>query len=586
LKASHIYIDFISSMKTFFRGRSSFFWVLAFPLIIMLIMGSIFSGNTTFELAIQDKDGSDMSAAFIKELQSTNAFKVTKLGANEDADAYLKSARISGVLVIPEGFGKQVNENLALGATRPAAVTQVNASTAGLGASAVTTSSAQGSSNASEVTPAALILKVDQSSSSAAAASGVVSSIVDSFNAKLTGSAQVVNVQNQQVLSSQFKYIDYFVPGIIGMTIVTSCILGTVSMQTQYRNSGILRKLGTTPLKKSEWIVSKMLYQIVVVLISAAVIFIVAKLVYNVRIVPNAATVLLLIAGTICFTGIAMIVTRFVRDEDAATAASMAVVLPLLFLSGTFIPVERMPDYLQVVANVLPLTYVSEGLRDAMLFGDVTSALYKMFIVLFLGIAFLVIGALITNWREEDHPNLLRPGGPVTARRAIVTSVVVIALIGVAAVGLVSIIQGPQADQTVVPSETIATVPHTVASLPKTLASVPKSLSSVPKTLSSVPKALSSVPTTISTVTNPTPTPAPTATAQATNRPTPTPRPTSSPTPRPSSSPSPTPQATATPTPVPTPTPTPQATATPTPTPAATQTPTPAATQTASVVSS
>jgi hypothetical protein len=343
-------------------------------------------------------------------------------------------------------------------------------------------------------------------------------------------------------------------------------------MQTQYRNSGILRKLGTTPLKKSEWIISKMLYQTVVVFISAAVILVVAKLVYNVSIVPNAATLLLLFAGTICFTGIAMIVARYVKDEDAATAAGAAVVLPMLFLSGTFIPIERMPDYMQTVANLLPLTYVSEGLRDAMLFGDVTSAIYKMFVVLFIGIAFLAVGALVTNWREDEHPHLLRLGGPFTARRAIATSVVAIVLIAVSAVGLVSIIQGPQPEQTVVPSETIATVPNMIASIPKTLTSVPNALASVPAALSSGAKTLASVPTTIAAVSHPTPTPV--ATAQATTKPSPTPRPTSTPTP--------TPAATATPTPTPTPTPVP----TPTPTPVPTPTPTPAATETPPAASS
>ena len=515
----------------------------------MLIFGSIFNSNTPFQLAIQDKDGSGMSAAFIKELTSTNAFKVIMLGPNDDGDAYLQSARVSGLLIIPQGFGKQVQQNLALGAARPAAVAQVNSSTAGLNASAVTTSgsSAQGSSNSSGVTPAALVLKVDQSVSSAPAASGVISSIADSFNAQLTGSPQVVGVQNQQALSSQFSNIDFYVPGIIGMTVIVSCVLGPVGMQTQYRNSGILKKLGTTPLKKTEWITSKVLYQIVIVFISAAIILVVAKLVYSVKTVPDFATLLVLAAGTICFTGIAMIGARFVKDEDAATAAAAAVILPMVFLSGTFVPIERMPGYMQSAANPLPLTYVNDGLRDAMLFGNPTSALYKMLVVLFIGIVFLAIGALITNWREEDHPNLLRPGGPVTARRAIVTSVVVIALIAVSSIGLVSIIQGPHREQTVMSSETIATVPNTIASIPKTLVSIPTAVSSIPTALSSVPQTLASVPSTIAAVSHATPTPV--ATAQATNKPSSTPRPTSRSTPTPAATATPTPAATSTPVP-------------------------------------
>jgi ABC-2 type transport system permease protein len=373
----------------------------------MLIFGAIFSGgNVQYELAVQNKDGSDISFAFINAVNSTNAFKVHMVNASENADAYIKSNRISGMLIVPQGFGNQVQRNLALGASRPSTAVQVNPTTtsatnaSALNATRVSTPSSQAQSNNTNATPAAVILKVDQSSTSAPVISGVLSSIANGFNSQLTGSTQIVGVENQQVLSSQFKYIDFFVPGIIGLTVLTTGVLGTVGTNTQYRNNGILRKLATTPLGKSEWIISKMLYQTVVIFISAALIIVVAKLVYNVTVVPNVVTLLLLFVGTICFTGIGMIIARFVKDEDAANAAASAVTFPMLFLAGTFIPLETMPDYLQTIAKFLPLTYLNYGLRDAMILGDTASALYNMMIVLIAGAIFFVIGSIITDWRE------------------------------------------------------------------------------------------------------------------------------------------------------------------------------------------
>lgn len=381
--------------------------MLAFPIILMLIFGAIFSGgNVQYELAVQNKDGSDISASFINAVNSTNAFKVHMVNASENADTYIKSNRISGMLIVPEGFGNDVQRNLALGASRPSTGVQVNPTTTSttnaiaLNATSLNSQASQAQSNNTNVTPAAVILKVDQSSTSAPVISGVLSSIANGFNSQLTGSTQIVGVENQQVLSSQFKYIDFFVPGIIGLTVLTTGVLGTVGTNTQYRNNGILRKLATTPLGKSEWIISKMLYQTVVILISASLIIIVAKLVYNVTAVPNVVTLLLLFVGTICFTGIGMIIARFVKDEDAANAAASAVTFPMLFLAGTFIPLETMPDYLQTVAKFLPLTYLNYGLRDAMILGDTASALYNMMIVLIAGVIFFVIGSIITDWRE------------------------------------------------------------------------------------------------------------------------------------------------------------------------------------------
>lgn len=407
MKLSRIYVDFISHLKIFFRGRSSFFWVLAFPVILMLIFGSIFSsGNVQYELAVQDQDNSKVSASFIGAVNATNAFTIRMVNATENPDAYIKSNRITGMLIVPEGFGKQVESNLAHAATstnsqaNPTSATPQGLNASVLNGTQIAALPSQSPATTANTTTATAILKVDQSSTAAPVITGVLNSIANSFNSQLVGSTQIVGVQSQPVLSPQFKYIDFFVPGIIGMTVLTTGVLGTVGMNTQYRNKGILRKLATTPLAKYEWIISKILYQTVIIFISAALIIIVAKLVYNVQTVPDVVTVLLLFVGTICFTGIGMIIARFVKDEDAANAAASAVTFPMLFLSGTFVPIESMPSYLQAVAKVLPLTYLNYGLRDAMILGDTASALYNMSIVLVTGAIFFIIGSLITDWRE------------------------------------------------------------------------------------------------------------------------------------------------------------------------------------------
>ena len=68
----------------------------------MLIFGAIFSGgNVQYELAVQNKDGSNISVAFINAVNSTNAFKVHMVNASENADTYIKSNRISGMLIVP-----------------------------------------------------------------------------------------------------------------------------------------------------------------------------------------------------------------------------------------------------------------------------------------------------------------------------------------------------------------------------------------------------------------------------------------------------------------------------------------------------
>ncbi len=400
-----IYIDFVSSLKTLFRGGSSFFWVLAFPIIVMLILGSIYNEDVTYKLAIQDKDNSSTSAALVKAFNSTTNLTVKMAPVNASADAYMRSTGTYAMLIIPAGFGNQTQHNLALGKI-PSTGARVNSTATdqtNTGALNVINIGQQPvkPGNNTTITPATLTLKVDQSQLVGPGTIGIVNSVVKSFLTQLAASGQIANVTNQDLLPSQFRYIDFFIPGIVSLAVLTIGVLGTCSTNTEYRHKGILRKLSTTPLGKSDWLIAKMLYQCVVVAISAVLIFIVAKLVYNIHTVPNAVTVLLLLAGAICFTGVGMILACFVKSEEAASAASMAIIFPMLFLSGTFQPVATMPDYVQAIAQVLPLTFMTNGLRDAMIWGDSASALYNAAVVLLTGIALFIIGAVITDWREK-----------------------------------------------------------------------------------------------------------------------------------------------------------------------------------------
>ena len=242
---------------------------------------------------------------------------------------------------------------------------------------------------------------MDQSQSTAPVVTGVLNSIISSFNAQLTGAGQVVGLKRQEVISPRFRYIDFFVPGVIGLTVLASGIFNTVAINTRYRTNGILRKLATTPLTKTGWIASKTLFQAVRAFISTALIIVVAVLAFNVKVLPDIYSIILIFVGTMTFTGIGMIISRFVRDEDTATAAANAVTFPMFFLAGTFVPIESMPTYLQPIARALPLTYLNNGLRDAMILGDTASALYNTSIVLVTGIVFFVIGSLVTDWRDE-----------------------------------------------------------------------------------------------------------------------------------------------------------------------------------------
>jgi ABC-2 type transport system permease protein len=359
------------ALRVWFRSKSTLFWTFAFPILLMLLFGAIFSvtEDPRFDFYVQNQDIFDgaptpLSATFVSMLSETGVLKLKMVDAAENTAEYIDEEGVEMLLLIPEGF-------------QQSCLTQ----------------------NAS------VVLKTvpPEVDTSAATVRGVVEQIVEVFNTVTTGEnpPQVVTVQSESLVSENYRFIDFFVPGLIGMTIMTTGIFGAIGWNTRNRELGILKKLATTPLSKFEWIIGVVLFEMVMCAVSTVVILTVGILVFDLRVLPSIYSILLSAAGAITFPGIGMVIARFVKETDSADAAANAVSFPMMFLSGSFFPLEMMPEFLREIAKVLPLTYLSNGLRDSMVYGNASSALYNTAIVLLVGIVFIIIGSLITNWREE-----------------------------------------------------------------------------------------------------------------------------------------------------------------------------------------
>ena len=337
----------------------------------MLLFGAIFSvsEDPRFDFYVQNQDiidgeASPSSSAFVSMLNETGVLNLKTVDATENTEAYIDEHGVELMLLIPEGFQQSC---IAQNAT--------------------------------------VILKTvpPEVDTSAATIRGVVEQIVEVFNTLATrqNPPEVVTVQYESLVSENYRFIDYFVPGLIGMTIMTTGVFGAVGWNTRNRELGILKKLATTPLSKFEWIIGVVLFEVVMCAISTVVILAVGVLVFELRVLPDIYSIILIVAGAITFPGMGMVIARFVKETDSADAAANAITFPMMFLSGSFFPLEMMPEFLREIAKVLPLTYLNNGLRDSMVYGNASSALYNSVIVLVVGIVFIIIGSLITSWREE-----------------------------------------------------------------------------------------------------------------------------------------------------------------------------------------
>ena len=370
MRVSIIWINFKSDLKVFYRSKATLFWTLLFPVMLILIFGAIFSGvgETKYEVVVVDYDNSDMSNLTINIIENTSIIKIKKIEIPQDNILnYIKDKEVKRLIMIPKGFQQSIFM----------AETGVDTNT----------------------TISYYFDQSDQQTNSIVRS--VISGVITELNKDFSGTKDIINIKNIETISGEFGFIDFFLPGMIGFTIMQTCIYGSLERNTKFRKDGILRKLLTTPITRSEWIFSKMLFQLFLSFISAVLIIIIGIFVFGLNVHINPLMILLIIATSFLFTGMGMVIGRFVKDEESAGMAGGVITFPMMFLAGTFFPLEQMPDFLQAIAKILPLYYVNEGLRNAMIYLKSDAAIFNTILVLIFAVVFFIAGLVLTKWKED-----------------------------------------------------------------------------------------------------------------------------------------------------------------------------------------
>jgi ABC-2 type transport system permease protein len=357
-------------VKSFYREKSAMFFTFAFPVILVLVFGTIFTKpeHLNFDLPVQDLSRSAASARLLDALTTGHTFKIIPVAAGVDATQYAKENKQNLVLVIPANFA-------ALEAKR-------------VGAKDVSAS-------------APLTYVHDPSSTSVNTKIQALDAIVAATNQKMTGTPPFITMVATSILAEQYRFIEFFVPGIIAMAIMTSCLGNALNMNAELRQKGILRKLATTPVTRTDWLISSILYQLILSIVSTVAILLVSYAVFDVRLHIGAWLPLIVLIEVIAFVGIGMLLTPFAKEAESASAVGNAFLFPMMFLSGTFFPVEMMPAFLQSFAKLLPLYYVNEALRAAMIFVDDTATLRLAGVAAGFAAIVFVAGTFKTRWDGE-----------------------------------------------------------------------------------------------------------------------------------------------------------------------------------------
>lgn len=164
------------------------------------------------------------------------------------------------------------------------------------------------------------------------------------------------------------RYVDWVVPGILGMNMMYSALWGVGYVVVRYRQSGYLRRLKATPLRKYEFLSAQIISRLFVTLSASAIVFAGTHLVLDYKMVGSLGLLFLVaVVGALSMITIGLAIACRTESKEFADGLLNAITFPMLLLSGVWFSLDGSPEWVQWIAQVLPLTHVLEAARAVML---------------------------------------------------------------------------------------------------------------------------------------------------------------------------------------------------------------------------
>ncbi len=349
--------------REYLRNRIGLFFALIFPIILIVLFGAIFSSGNSGPINVyyQNHDSGQISSQFLSALNQTKVVQVIRVDPSVNFTQYLLSNSFSEGMIIPSNFSNSYNSGQNINVT----------------------------------------MYTNPTDSSSGIVLSVVSGVINSFNLGHAHAAPVIQLSSQSIKPQSYKYIDFLVPGLVGFAILTSPMFSMVNISAEYKKNKIFRQLSLTPLTKGEWLTAKVIWYVVLSVVSFFLMTLFGVELFGAHVTFSLWIAPFLLIGPIFFVALGMLVGTITKSQESAGVIGNIITFPMMFLSGTFFPVAEMPVYLQNIAHVLPLFYVIDGLNDVMIYNNYTKALTDVVILVVIAVVVFVAAVRVFRWRED-----------------------------------------------------------------------------------------------------------------------------------------------------------------------------------------
>ncbi len=318
------FIQLVVTQATMLR-RNVGFWLssIIMAVLSMAVFGWLFNPDTQpFDLAVVDEDRTEASQALVQAFDGLDNVEL-KQGSQKDELGALEDGDRGAVVVVPQGFGAELGEGAA-----------------------------------------SLVVYYDNTNPIRIGyVTSTVDAVVHNYNSRVVGQTNAVTVERQAVDTENVRFIDFLTPGMVGMMIMW-VNLGVGFLLVTWREQGILRRLGVTPLSPGILIASQAVSFALISLTQTVIILSMGFLIFDVEVTGSylwlALTVLL---GVLAMLSVGYIIASLLKTVTSVNAVINLVAFPMIFLGGSYFPLDT-PPVMAPLVNAIPLTHLNNALRE------------------------------------------------------------------------------------------------------------------------------------------------------------------------------------------------------------------------------
>ncbi len=203
-----------------------------------------------------------------------------------------------------------------------------------------------------------------------------------------------------KVSGKEIRYIDWLIPGVLGMNMMFSALFGIGFVIVRYRKNGVLKRLRGTPLTATEFLMAQIVSRLILIIFVSVIVYIGCDLILDFSMYGSYITLFLVFSiGSLAMIALGLLIASRLKSDELAAGLTNAISLPMMLLSGVWFSLEGSPQWITFISNLLPLTHVVDASRAIMLDGaGIVDVSHHLFTLLIMMLIFLFLGVKMFRW--------------------------------------------------------------------------------------------------------------------------------------------------------------------------------------------